>query len=91
MVSKLSVVDQPAGTGYSYVSGSHFVHSGSEAAQQIVTFLHNFYEIFPEYERMDLYIAGESFAGIWIPYLVSDISILCLSSQWTNSLIADMH
>ena len=53
------------------MSGSHYVHSGTEAAQQIITFLHNFYEIFPEFERMDLYIAGESFAGIWIPYLVS--------------------
>lgn len=63
-------LDQPAGTGYSYVNGRHFVHSGDEAAQQIITFLRNFYDVFPEYERMDLYIAGESFAGIWIPYLV---------------------
>lgn len=63
-------VDQPAGTGYSYVENSKYVHSGQQAAAQIVTFLQNFYSVFPEYERTDLYVAGESFAGIWIPYLV---------------------
>lgn len=76
-------MDQPAGTGYSYTNSHRYVHSGTEAAQQIVTFLHNFYTVFPEFERMDLYVAGESFAGIWIPYLV------CASIAWPMASLPD--
>lgn len=67
------LVDQPAGTGYSYVSKGKYVKSGEDAAKHVVTFLRNFYEVFPEYSKMDTYIAGESFAGIWIPYLATEI------------------
>lgn len=55
------------------MSKGKYVHSGQEAAEQIINFLSNFYTIFPEYAKMDLYIAGESFAGIWIPYLATSL------------------
>ncbi|EIM85643.1 alpha/beta-hydrolase [Stereum hirsutum FP-91666 SS1] len=61
-------VDQPAGTGYSYTSTDSFVHELSDASDQFLEFLKNFYKTFPEYKHMDTYIAGESFAGQYIPY-----------------------
>ncbi|KAI0068606.1 alpha beta-hydrolase [Artomyces pyxidatus] len=61
-------VDQPAGTGFSYVSTDRFVHELSEVSEQFMEFLRNFYLVFPEYRHMDTYLGGESFAGQYIPY-----------------------
>ncbi|GAA5980646.1 hypothetical protein JCM10908_001720 [Rhodotorula pacifica] len=66
-------LDQPAGTGYSYVTKDDDVHELDTAAQQVVNFLANFYRIFPEYATMDTFIAGESYAGQYIPYIADAI------------------
>ncbi|TFK55411.1 alpha/beta-hydrolase [Heliocybe sulcata] len=73
-------VDQPAGTGYSYTSTDRYVHELSDASQQVVHFMRWFYRVFPEYKEMDTYLAGESYAGQYIPYfadaiLSSDLNI----------------
>ncbi|KAF8076754.1 pheromone-processing carboxypeptidase KEX1 [Lyophyllum atratum] len=60
-------VDQPAGTGFSYTSTDRYIHTLSEASVQFIEFLRNFYQVFPEYKNVDTYLAGESFAGQWIP------------------------
>ncbi|KAL5508176.1 KEX1 [Sanghuangporus vaninii] len=62
-------VDQPAGTGYSYTSTDRYVHELSDAADQVIEFLRNFYDVFPEYETMDTFISGESYAGQYLPYI----------------------
>ncbi|TFY75442.1 hypothetical protein EWM64_g8571 [Hericium alpestre] len=61
-------IDSRAGTGFSYTSTDRYVHELGEASTQFVEFLHNFYRVFPEYQPMDTYIGGESFAGQYIPY-----------------------
>ncbi|KAH9179594.1 carboxypeptidase KEX1 [Lactarius sanguifluus] len=61
-------IDQPAGTGFSYTSTDRYAHNLNEATDQFMQFLRNFYSVFPEYRTMDTYIAGESFAGQYIPY-----------------------
>jgi carboxypeptidase D len=83
-------VDQPAGTGYSYVSTNGYVHELDVAADHVVDFLKRFYRVFPEFQNMDVrgsapcycalcpsftqtYIAGESFAGQYIPYAADAI------------------
>jgi len=48
------VVDQPAGTGYSYVTKNDNVRELAESAEQVVNFLQNLYKIFPEYSTMDV-------------------------------------
>jgi len=32
-----------------------------------------FYELFPEYKTVDLFISGESYGGIYVPYLTWQI------------------
>ncbi|KAL4076362.1 alpha beta-hydrolase [Scleroderma citrinum] len=66
-------VDQPAGTGLSYISTDHYVHTLEEATEQFVQFLRTFYQVFPEYLSTDTYLGGESFAGQYIPYFAQGI------------------
>lgn len=52
--SNLLFIDNPVGTGFSYVNTDSFVHELTEMADQIVKFLTTFYEMFPEYETNDV-------------------------------------
>ncbi|KAI2639039.1 alpha/beta-hydrolase [Hypomontagnella submonticulosa] len=71
--ANLLFVDNPVGTGFSYVDTNSYVHELDEMAKQFVTFLEKWYSLFPEYELDDLYIAGESYAGQHIPYIAKAI------------------
>lgn len=66
-------VDNPVGTGFSYVDSNSYVHELDEMAKQMVSFLEKFFTLFPEHASDDLYIAGESYAGQHIPYIASAI------------------
>lgn len=54
-------LDQPAGTGFSFVSRQYQnqVTELGPAADQVATFLRNFYTVFPEFEAMDTFLTGE--------------------------------
>lgn len=58
-------VEQPVGTGFS--QGTPTANSTEEAAQQFLGFFKNFIDTFGLCNRK-VYIAGESFAGKYIPY-----------------------
>ena len=47
-------VDNPVGTGFSYVNTDSYVHELQEMADQMVTFLKKFFELFPQYEDNDV-------------------------------------
>ncbi|TIB98733.1 alpha/beta-hydrolase [Wallemia mellicola] len=66
-------IDQPVGTGYSYAQTDSYVHELDQAADQFITFLNNFYEIFPELKNTDTYISGESYAGQYVPYFANKV------------------
>lgn len=61
-------VDQPPGTGLSYIPGDGYLHELDQASAHLVQFMSNFYKVFPELEGQETYLAGESFAGQYIPY-----------------------
>ncbi|KAJ2898154.1 Pheromone-processing carboxypeptidase KEX1 [Zalerion maritima] len=71
--ANLLFVDNPVGTGYSYVDTDSYVHELDEMASQFVDFLDKWFKFFPEYEHDDIYIAGESYAGQHIPYIAKHI------------------
>ncbi|KAJ9193558.1 hypothetical protein DTO166G4_585 [Paecilomyces variotii] len=71
--ANLLFVDQPVGTGFSYVNTNSFLHELDEMGAQFITFLTNWFQLFPEYENDDIYIAGESYAGQHIPYITKHI------------------
>jgi carboxypeptidase D len=82
-------VDQPGGTGFSYSSTDRYAHGLTQATEQFMEFLRNFYSVFPEYRTMDTYLAGESWAGQYIPYFAEGILNSSLAVPLRGSAIGN--
>lgn len=52
--ANLLFVDNPVGTGFSYVDTNSFLHELDEMANQFVQFLEKFFTIFPEFSNDDV-------------------------------------
>lgn len=67
-------IEQPAGVGFSYCSGKKDCTFNDESsAKDNLTVVLEWYKKFPEFKKNDLYISGESYAGIYVPYLANEI------------------
>jgi cathepsin A (carboxypeptidase C) len=64
-------LDQPVNVGYSYSSQS--VSNTVAAGKDVYALLTLFFHQFPEYAKQDFHIAGESYAGHYIPVFASEI------------------
>lgn len=63
-------IDSPAGVGYSLaLNPEDYIHSDASTAKDALNAIYVFYEKFSEYLPNDLYLAGESYAGIYVPNL----------------------
>ncbi|EER28677.1 hypothetical protein D8B26_001046 [Coccidioides posadasii str. Silveira] len=59
-------VEQPVGTGFS--EGEPTVTSEEDVAEQFLGFFRNFIDLFDLHGKK-IYIAGESYAGLYVPYI----------------------
>ncbi|KAK9466806.1 Alpha/Beta hydrolase protein [Lipomyces arxii] len=66
-------VDNPLGTGFSFVDTDSYLHELPEMVNDFMTFMDTFFDLFPQYLVDDMYIAGESYAGMYIPYITDAI------------------
>ena len=64
-------LDQPVNVGYSYSGGS--VSNTIAAGKDVYALMTLFFNQFPEYAHQDFHIAGESYAGHYIPVFASEI------------------
>jgi carboxypeptidase D len=63
-------VDQPVMTGYSYTEGRNTMPpTVHQVAEEFVRFMDNFYSVFSWTQKMELFAAGESYAGVWLPWI----------------------
>jgi cathepsin A (carboxypeptidase C) len=71
--SNASVIflDQPLNVGYSY--GDDPVSDTVAASKDVYALLVLFFKQFPQYSRLEFHIAGESYAGHYIPVFASGI------------------
>ncbi|KAL4346024.1 hypothetical protein HN51_064168 [Arachis hypogaea] len=68
-------LESPAGVGFSYTNtSSDLLTSGdNRTAQDALIFLVKWMSRFPQYKYRDFYIAGESYAGHYVPQLAKKI------------------
>jgi carboxypeptidase C (cathepsin A) len=75
-IANVLYLESPAGVGFSTINSNRdydwSVDDQSSGKQNLEALL-DFFKKFPNYRNNDLYISGESYAGIYVPVLVSKI------------------
>ncbi len=69
-------LESPAGVGFSYIDSKNdfdWETNDETSAMQNLEAVLNFFKNFPNLKRNDFYISGESYAGIYVPFLASKI------------------
>ncbi|KAL5566721.1 hypothetical protein UlMin_029885 [Ulmus minor] len=73
-VSNIIYLDSPAGVGFSYAKDPTKYTTGDlQTASDTHTFLIKWFEKFPEFLQNPFFISGESFGGIYVPTLASQV------------------
>ncbi|KAL6619504.1 hypothetical protein ACP70R_034643 [Stipagrostis hirtigluma subsp. patula] len=70
-VANILYLDSPAGVGFSYTNTTSDLYTSGDnrTAHDSYTFLVKWFQKFPRYKHRDFYIAGESYAGHYVPQL----------------------
>lgn len=71
--ANLLFVDQPVAVGLSTSDANGYITEMPDMATDMITFLEKYFKAFPEQLENDLYLAGESYAGQFIPYIADAI------------------
>ncbi|KAI0635406.1 serine carboxypeptidase [Trametes polyzona] len=66
-------IDQPVGVGFSYAEYGEHVDNTIDAAKDIAAFVVMFFEHFTKFKGRALHLAGESYAGRYLPVFASAI------------------
>jgi cathepsin A (carboxypeptidase C) len=66
-------LESPAGVGYSYAPEDQLNFNDDTSAIDNLTAVIAFFDKFPELKTNDFFIAGESYAGIYVPYLARQV------------------
>ena len=79
--ANLLYVDQPVGTGFSYPDSPLGIETNEKTiARELTVFLEEFYQKYPKYASLPLFIIGESYAGHFVPafsaYLLQNSQIV---------------
>ncbi|XP_021734365.1 serine carboxypeptidase-like 20 [Chenopodium quinoa] len=73
-VASIIYLDSPTGVGLSYSENQTKYQTGDvQTARDTHTFLLKWFEQFPEFNKNPFYVAGESYGGIYVPTLASEI------------------
>mmetsp|Transcript_556 Transcript_556/g.1068 ORF Transcript_556/g.1068 Transcript_556/m.1068 type:complete len:311 (-) Transcript_556:269-1201(-) len=80
-------LESPAGVGYTKSNGgSDWLYNDMIASEDAYVALTQFYAKFPEFVSNDLYVSGESYGGIYVPYLSWQVYQHNLMSQFQEGV-----
>lgn len=70
----LLFVDNPVGSGFSFTeSEDGYANNQTAVSENLYVAIRQFYQLFPELQKNRLVLAGESYAGKYVPYLAATI------------------
>lgn len=73
-VSSVIYLDSPAGVGFSYSKNkTDYITGDKKTASDTHSFLLKWFELYPEFLANPFFIAGESYAGVYVPTLASEV------------------
>ncbi|KAI3889818.1 hypothetical protein MKX03_033856 [Papaver bracteatum] len=83
-------LESPAGVGFSYsnTTSDYNLSGDTRTAEDSYTFLVNWFERFPEYKARDFYLAGESYAGHYVPQLAQ---LILQNNKITNQTVINLQ
>ncbi|KAL1449290.1 hypothetical protein WDU94_000497 [Cyamophila willieti] len=69
-------IDNPVGTGFSYAQHPDlYSRNEVQIGNNLYVALKQFFKVFPEYQKNDFYVTGESYAGKYVPALAYTIHV----------------
>lgn len=66
-------IEAPVGVGFSYSTTNNYVCDDDRTANENRAAVEDFFNLFPEYKNNQLFITGESYAGVYVPTLAEAI------------------
>ncbi|CAK5283248.1 unnamed protein product [Mycena citricolor] len=69
-VSDFVWIDQPVGVGWSTADAAGYIPDEDQMGADFMGFLGNLVKVFPELAHRPLHLTGESYAGVYIPYIM---------------------
>lgn len=64
----LIYIDNPVGTGYSFTDkDAGYATNETQVGRDLYTALSQFFQLFPELQKNDFFVTGESYAGKYVP------------------------
>lgn len=67
--ANLLFIEQPAGVGFSKTKNPDFLWTDDVTAENLLYGLKDFFNLFEDLKGRNFYVSGESYAGVYIPYL----------------------
>ncbi|KAF7645530.1 hypothetical protein LDENG_00202530 [Lucifuga dentata] len=72
-ITNMLYLESPAGVGFSYSDNKNYRTNDTEVSMNNYLALKQFFQLFPEFQSNELFLTGESYAGIYIPTLAERV------------------
>ncbi|XP_071374654.1 lysosomal protective protein [Centroberyx affinis] len=73
MIANVLYLESPVGVGFSYSDNQNYTTNDTEVSMNNFLALKEFLRLFPEFKKNELFLTGESYAGIYIPTLAERV------------------